>query len=102
MGVKQMKQKVGAYREMVKSGAYKKVFGTNAITIAFATTAGDLRVEAMRKWTRHELASTKEPDYIADLFLFTALPETLEPTTLFLSPVWFPAFGDKKVSLLGE
>ncbi len=53
-----------------------------------------------------ELAATNELKWLADLFLFTALPENmdaLEPRQLFLDPVWFvPSEDENPVSLLGE
>ena len=73
------------------------------MTIAFATTKGAKRVAQLRDWTRRELAATAEPQWIADLFLFTALPGEIEPRQLFLDPVWYvPAEDTKPVSLLGE
>jgi hypothetical protein len=64
------------------------------------------RVNKMRDWTRKELAQTNEPSWLANLFLFTALPEnmdTLEPAQLFLDPVWYlPSDDENPVSLLGE
>jgi hypothetical protein len=60
----------------------------------------------MREWARRELAVTNEPKWLADLFLFTSLPETMdeiEPRQLFLDPVWYTPFDDDNpVSLLGE
>jgi len=59
-----------------------------------------------REWTRKELAVTNEPKWLADLFLFTSLPETMdgiEPGQLFLDPVWYvPSDDENPVSLLGE
>jgi len=52
------------------------------------------------------LAATNEPRWLADLFLFTSLPETMdviEPRQLFLDPVWYlPSDDENPVSLLGE
>jgi hypothetical protein len=53
-----------------------------------------------------ELAATNELKWLADLFLFTRLPENMreiEPTRLFLDPAWYVPFDDDHpVSLLGE
>jgi hypothetical protein len=60
----------------------------------------------MREWTRKELALTNEPAWLADLFLFTFLPEhmgAIEPRQLFLDPVWYtPSDDGNPVSLLGD
>ena len=56
-------------------------------------------------WTQKELAATNEPTWLANLFLFTALPENMSeiaPRQLFLDPVWYvPSDHDNPVSLLG-
>ena len=76
------------------------------MTVAFATTKDHNRIKQMREWTRKELAVTNEPKWLADLFLFTALPEKMdgiEPRQLFLDPMWYVPFDDDHpVSLLGE
>jgi hypothetical protein len=55
---------------------------------------------------RLELAATNEPGWLANLFLFTAIPENMgdiEPRQLFLDPVWYtPSDGENPLSLLGE
>ncbi len=60
----------------------------------------------MREWAANEFATTSEPDWLAELFLFTVLPENMgeiEPRQLFLDPVWYtPSDGQNPVSLLGE
>ena len=60
----------------------------------------------MREWAAKEFASTNEPGWLANLFLFTALPENMgdiEPRQLFLDPVWYtPSDGENPLSLLGE
>ena len=74
-------------------------------TTAFATTKDHNRIRQMREWTRKELTVTNEPGWLADLFLFTALPENMgeiEPRQLFLDPVWYTPTDDNRVSLLGE
>src|SRR5205823_8651282 len=57
-----------------------------------------------REWTRKELAVTNEPTWLADLFLFTSLPENMGaivPRQLFLAPVWYvPSDDDNPVGLL--
>jgi len=60
----------------------------------------------MIEWAQKEFAVTNEPGWLANLFLFTALPETMaaiEPRQLFLDPVWYvPSDDENPVSLLGE
>ena len=60
----------------------------------------------MLEWAAKEFAQTNEPDWLANLFLFTTLPENMsdiEPRQLFLDPVWYtPTEDDNPVSLLGE
>ena len=100
------RRRIRAYIVFLKSRAFKTLFGIENITIAFATTKNHNRIRQMREWTRKELAATNEPKWLADLFLFTALPENMgdiEPRQLFLDPVWYePSDDDHLVSLLGE
>jgi Replication-relaxation len=97
------RKRIRSYSVFVTSQAYRSVANLPAITIAFATTKGEKRVAQMREWTRRELAATSEPKWLADLFLFTHLPEEIEPRHLFLAPVWYvPSDDSHPVSLLGE
>jgi len=60
----------------------------------------------MRELAAKEFAITNEPGWLANLFLFTALPVNMcdsEPRQLFLEPVWYtPSDNENPVSLLGE
>ena len=100
------RRKIRAYIVFLKSRAFKTFLGVENITIAFATTTDHHRVKQMREWTQKEMALTNEPAWLANLFLFTALPETMgesEPRHLFLNPVWYtPSDDENPVSLLGE
>ena len=100
------RKRIRAYIVFLRSREFKTVFGVENITIAFATTKNHNRVKQMREWTEKELAATSEPAWLSNLFLFTALPETMdaiEPAQLFLDPVWYtPKDFDNPVSLLGE
>ncbi len=100
------RRRIRAYIVFLKSRAFKTLFAIENITIAFATTKNHNRMKQMREWTRKELAATNEPKWLADLFLFTTLPETMdaiEPRQLFLEPVWYtPSDDENPVSLLGE
>src|SRR6266566_2599976 len=100
------RRRIRAYIVFLKSRAFKTLFSIENITIAFATTKNYNRVKQMREWAAKEFASTNEPDWLADLFLFTALPENRsesDPRHLFLEPVWYtPSDDENPVSLLGE
>jgi Replication-relaxation len=100
------RKRIRAYIVFLRSREFEKFFEVKNITVAFATTKDHQRVRQMREWARRELAVTNEPKWLADLFLFTALPENMgeiEPRHLFLAPVWYtPSDDDNPVSLLGE
>jgi len=100
------RKRIRAYIVFLKSRAFKTLFAIENITVAFATTKNHNRMKQMREWTRKEMAQTSEPRWLADLFLFTALPENMteiEPRHLFLDPVWYlPSDDENTVSLLGE
>lgn len=113
---KQFKRKIRKLVAFVKSGMYTRKYKSRKVTIAFATTAGETRVGKMQDWTRSELAKTKEPPEISQMFVFTALPHlidpetneevealNLDPETLFLSPVWVVPFQKTRppITLLG-
>ncbi len=100
------RKRIRAYIFFLKSRAFKTLLGVENITVAFATTKDHQRVRQMREWAAKEFALTNEPGWLANLFLFTALPENMdgiEPRRLFLDPVWYtPSDGESPVSLLGE
>jgi len=100
------RKRLRAYSVFLKSRAFKSLFTIENITVAFATTKDHHRVRQMREWAAKEFASTNEPSWLANLFLFTALPENMgesEPRHLFLDPVWYtPSDDESPVSLLGE
>ncbi len=100
------RKRIRAYIVFLKSRAFKTLFGVENITVAFATTKDHQRVRLMREWAAKEFAQTNEPDWLANLFLFTAFPENIgdiEPRKIFLDPVWYtPSDGVHPISLLGE
>jgi hypothetical protein len=100
------RKRIRAYIVFLRSRAFETLFGIKNITIAFATTNNHNRVKQMREWAAKEFALTNEPGWLADLFLFTTLPENMggiEPRQLFLDPVWYtPSDDENPVSLLGE
>ncbi len=105
--VAEFKKKIRAYVHYAyPGGPYETMFGTQAITVAFATTAGENRLKTMLLWCEQELKEQRL-QYDASLFRFTALPkEELNPETgldakrLFLSDVWSVPFADDPVCLL--
>jgi Replication-relaxation len=103
---KSFRKKIRAYIVFLRSRTFETVFGIEHITVAFATTKDHNRVRQMREWAANEFALTNEPDWLANLFLFTALPENMGnsvPRQLFLDPVWYTlSEDDNPVSLLGE
>lgn len=100
------RRRLRAYIVFLKSRAFESIFTVKSMTIAFATTKDHNRVNKMREWARQEFSLTHEPKWLADLFLFTTLPEhieEIEPKQLFLDPVWYvPGDDTNPVSLLGE
>jgi hypothetical protein len=101
VGIKDFKEKASAILTFYKSGAYQKRFGTNSLRIAFATTDGMTRVKQMRTWLRDVFAKLQEKSGMAERFVCTALPDEIDPYTLFLTPVWYvPTDSTPPVSLL--
>jgi hypothetical protein len=105
--IAEFKKKIRAYVYYAfPGGAYETMFGTQAITVAFATTAGEHRLKNMLLWCEQELKE-QQLEQEAPLFRFTALPtdellpeKGLDPKRLFLSAVWSVPFRDDLVCLL--
>lgn len=99
--MKDFKEKATAILSFYKSGAYQKRFGTHSLRVAFATTDGMARVKQMRTWLCDVLTKQQEKPGIAERFVCTALPDEIDPRTLFLTPVWYVPFDNTlQVSLL--
>lgn len=82
------------------AGPYQTAFGTDSLTVAFATTAGTRRAERMRVWCEQVLR-TEQQEQEADLFYVTSLPEgELDPQTVFLAPIWARPFANDRVPLV--
>lgn len=90
-------------------GPYQTVFRSTSLTFAVATTAGLARCEQLRTWCARVLQEVPDATHrqaYADLFLFTALPQTvpgsgaLDPEALFLRPVWTQPLADGLQPLL--
>ncbi len=88
-----------------KLRALLAAYGKDGYTIAFATTGGVRRAEALRTWCEQVLKDAHQ-EAMADLFLFTALPTPskdtapLPPKTLFFATIWSVPFADSLVPLI--
>lgn len=97
--VRIFKEKIRSLVRFAKTG-YEEVFHTSSITIVFATTAGNLRLQNMLIWTQQTLSEMGETQE-ADLFRFGVIPEgELNPTWLFFEPFWTVPWSDTPLSLL--
>jgi hypothetical protein len=82
------------------NGPYRAFFGSDAISIAFAITAGETRLRRLRAWCEQTLTEAGLQEH-AELLLLTSLPEgELDPRQLFLAPIWEQPFGTIAVALL--
>ena len=89
---KQFSRKVRALVEAVTSSAYQELFGTDIVTIAFATPVSETRMHTMRRYVNEVLAEMGR-GHDASLFYFTRLPKELDPKTLLTAPVWQTIHG---------
>jgi hypothetical protein len=67
-------------------------------TWVFATPFGEPRATQMRQWCEQELTRLRQT-HKAPIFLFAPLPDNLDPTVVFLSPLWEIASEGGKHSL---
>lgn len=88
------KQHVRSRIEFIKKGgAYSKMFGTEAVVIAYVTTGQtpeyrDTRRAAMCAWTNEVLAKLNKENW-ARLFRFCSVTLDLYSSQLFKAPVWY-------------
>lgn len=81
-------------------GPYTQAYGSESLTIAIATTAGEHRAELIRQWVEQELEKAKR-NRDKELFLVLALPSgEIDSDAFFLNPVWMRPFDTHGVSLL--
>ncbi len=66
---------------------------------AVATPFGDQRARQLRQWCEQELTVLRQT-HRAPVFLFAALPQDLDPTVVFLSPLWEIACEGGRHSLI--
>ena len=113
--IREFKKKFRAYVHYAyEYGPYFEQFGTNYIQVAYATTAGEERRKTMLEWCEKELQQQRL-DQDANLFRFCALPREvtidpktrleqitlkLDPTTVFLYPIWYRPYDDTPAPLL--
>jgi hypothetical protein len=77
----EFKKKIRAYVHYAfPGGAYERVFGTQTITVAYVTTAGENRLRMIKLWCEQELREQRL-EHEAHLFRFTALPYEVDPET---------------------
>ena len=93
------KQKLRSLFAYAISAEYQELFGTDLCLVAYATTAGKQRLQQMIEWCEQELEQQRL-EHEANLYRFTALPENIDPLTLFCTPVWYKPFEEKPVPLL--
>jgi Replication-relaxation len=87
------RQRIRAYIAFLRAGAQRDLFGAQAVTIAFTTFAGDVRLAQMRQWTRQEIAHYDAA--IGQTFVFANFVRPPEPRSIWLEPVWRVAYEDQ-------
>ena len=100
---KHFKRHVSARMTFIKpNGEYSRMFGTNLVTVAYATTAGWKRLRNMLAWTEEVLVEQGKQNY-ADVFRFTSVAENgeIDEAALFQAASWYQPFRKQPVSLLG-
>lgn len=89
-----------------KGGAYSSLFGTDAVTIAYATTGEradyrETRRRAMCEWTTEVLKEQKREAW-APIFRFCSVDaERVLEAPLFDGVVWYKPDQEKPVRLFG-
>jgi hypothetical protein len=94
--------------EFIRSGDYARVFGTQAVSIAYATTGqvpdyAETRRKTMAAWTMEVLEELELASWV-EVFRFTTVSyERLyaDAKTLFTKPVWYRPDQERPVTLLG-
>lgn len=96
--IRQFKLKIRSYVAFAQ-GPYK-TFGSECFTVLLCIAAGgNHRLHQLRKWTIETLTEDNVLDY-AVFFQFALLPPCpIDPSSLFLSPVWYTLENDVPVTL---
>jgi Replication-relaxation len=92
------RQRIRAYIAFLRAGAQQDLFGAQAVTIAFTTFEGDVRLAQMRRWAKQELATYDAA--IGQSFLFANFTKPLEPRSVWLEPCWHMPFDGEPLALL--
>lgn len=90
------RRRVHAYAIFIKTGSYKQLFQTTALTVTFTTFKGSERLEKMRAWTKQELAD--ESPALRQAFCFATFTPPILPT-IWLSALWQTP-DDEQLALL--
>lgn len=97
---RRVRMKMAALYSYALSPEYKKLFGTERCMVAFATTAGQQRLNNLLSWCEQELTALDITEE-SNLYRFSSFSDTLHPGTLFCSPrVWFRPFDPSPTPLL--
>lgn len=84
----QFQRKIQGIVAALHSNAYQERFGTKLVTLAFATTNGEKRLQKMRTWI-HQVLSKWQRLEDEELFFLTSLPQgELDSSALFCTPCW--------------
>jgi hypothetical protein len=93
------RKKIRGYIRFI-DGPYQQAFGTESLTVAVITTAGDSRLPQLVAWSEAELVEQGARD-LSELFLFAALdPAAVSATDLFCTPRFQALFDASDASLL--
>jgi hypothetical protein len=98
------KQQVHTRIEYIKSGAYSKIFGTEAVIVAYATTGerpeyAQSRQQTLCTWTKEVLDELGKKAW-AGVFRFHSLNyKDMYQSSMFESRVWYRPDSDKPVTL---
>jgi hypothetical protein len=104
-GSRKVKAGLLARIELLRSGADRRFFGLEAVRIAYLTTAGEARRDALELWAYDVIAAaiSQERDregWLQKFFFTSCAYEALFDPALFTDPVWqCPAF-ETTVALL--
>ncbi|HVB24071.1 MAG TPA: replication-relaxation family protein [Ktedonobacteraceae bacterium] len=99
-GQDHFRRRLRAYLVLLKKGDYQHYLGVKAVTIAFSTFAGELRLKQMRDWTQAELAAIGAPPSVSGVFLFASFVKPLEPHRVWLEPCWHTVASEGPIALL--
>jgi hypothetical protein len=96
---------VNARMEFIRSGEYARVFGTQAVLIAYATTGQtpeyrETRRQTMCTWIMEVLAELGLEHWSGIFRVCSLMYEHIYDTPLFESPMWYPPDSDAPVPLL--